>query len=339
MSDTIKKIFKLGFPWETSDPFLFCAFHQDYYPRGNSDYSPTESLNGRNIGQDFTIKDGWRMYHGETIPGFPHHPHRGFETVTVVNKGLVDHSDSLGSSGRYGNGDVQWLTTGSGIQHSEMFPLLNQNGDNPSEIFQIWLNLPAKNKMVSPSYKMLWNEDIPIKTYTSENGAKTIVKIVAGDLGEIKALDPTSNSWANEQKNRVAIWTIDMEKNAKWSIPKEIEGLSRTLYFFEENELKVNSEKIGINSGVELNSNVEVSLENSGGKIVRLLLLQGRPISEPVVQYGPFVMNTEQEVEQTIKDFQETQFGGWPWERPDPIHGDRGRFAKHANNTEEIPKS
>ena len=133
----ITNIKKLGFTWETMDPFLFCVHHLDNYPKGNDQLGPDVSLSGRNLGQDFTTKDGFRMYHGETVPGFPAHPHRGFETVTVVLKGLIDHSDSHGAAGRYGNGDVQWMTAGSGLQHAEMFPLLNQNGDNPLELFQI----------------------------------------------------------------------------------------------------------------------------------------------------------------------------------------------------------
>jgi len=105
----------MGFMWDTRDPFLFCVHHHDAYPRANDELGPAASLKGRNLGQDFTLKDGWRMYHGETVPGFPAHPHRGFETVTVVLEGYVDHSDSHGAAGRYGNGDVQWMTAGSGL--------------------------------------------------------------------------------------------------------------------------------------------------------------------------------------------------------------------------------
>ena len=103
----ISNIKPLGFTWQTNDPFLFCVHHLDHYPPGNNDFGPNAPLEGRNLGQDFTTKDGWRMYHGETVPGFPAHPHRGFETVTVVLDGFVDHSDSHGAAGRYGNGDVQ----------------------------------------------------------------------------------------------------------------------------------------------------------------------------------------------------------------------------------------
>jgi redox-sensitive bicupin YhaK (pirin superfamily) len=101
----IKQIRPLGFQWQTLDPFLFCVHHEDQFPKGNDELGPAASLAGRNIGQDFVVKDGWRMYHGEKVPGFPGHPHRGFETITVVREGLVDHADSAGGKGRYGNGD------------------------------------------------------------------------------------------------------------------------------------------------------------------------------------------------------------------------------------------
>src|ERR1700746_3896443 len=155
----------LGFPWATADPFLFCVHHDDAYPRANDHMGPAASLAGRELGMDFAGKDGWRMYHGEVVPGFPQHPHRGFETVTIVRRGLIDHSDSLGATARFGGGDVQWLTAGRGVRpgatacfgsgyvewltagkgivHCEMFPLLDREGENVTELFQIWLNLPA----------------------------------------------------------------------------------------------------------------------------------------------------------------------------------------------------
>ncbi len=161
--------------WPTVDPFLFCAYHRDDYPRGNGALGPAEPLTGRDLGMDFSRKDGWSMYHGKTIPGFPQHPHRGFETVTIARRGLVDHADSLGATARYGNGDVQWLTAGSGIVHSEMFPLLESGAPNPLDLFQIWLNLPAADKMVDPYFSMQWATTMPV----IDSGG-VLVTVVAG---------------------------------------------------------------------------------------------------------------------------------------------------------------
>src|SRR5438067_872753 len=171
MSDSpVLEVVPLGSPWATVDPFLFCVHHVDDYPAGNDALGPRASLAGRDLGQDFAGIDGWRMYHGLTVPGFPQHPHRGFETVTFVRRGFIDHSDSLGATARFGRGDVQWLTAGRGINHSEMFPLLDRHGPNPCELFQIWLNLPATDKMVEPYFTMLWNEDIPRHIATDDQG-------------------------------------------------------------------------------------------------------------------------------------------------------------------------
>ena len=159
---SILEAFRLGSPpWPTIDPFLFCVHHNDQYPAGNDDMSPKASLYGRNIGSDFSGKDGWSMYHGDSVPGFPRHPHRGFETVTVARQGYIDHSDSLGATARFGNGDCQWMTAGAGVVHCEMFPLVNKDKGNPTELFQIWLNLPQKEKMVPAYFTMLWKESIP----------------------------------------------------------------------------------------------------------------------------------------------------------------------------------
>ena len=172
-NQAIINIKPLGFLWDTRDPFLFCANHDDAYPPGNEAQGPAASLAGRNIGQDFSQENPWRMYHGDTVPGFPAHPHRGFETVTIVVNGFVDHSDSHGAAGRYGNGDVQWMTAGSGLQHAEMFPCVYADKPNPLKLFQVWLNLPRVKKFATPHYKMLWAEEIPTVTVTDEQGLDT----------------------------------------------------------------------------------------------------------------------------------------------------------------------
>ena len=334
-NNTVKNIKPLGFQWETRDPFLFCVHHEDFYPKGNSKLGPDASLSGRRIGQDFLLKDGWRMYHGDTVPGFPGHPHRGFETVTVVRKGLVDHTDSLGGAGRYGNGDVQWMTAGKGVQHAEMFPCINQDKENPMELFQIWLNLPKADKFVEANYKMLWEDTIPLYTHKDENGKETKAEVVAGQIGKSKAPAPTPNSWAAKSENEVAIWNIQMDANAKWTLPKASVGVNRTLYFFKGSELKVGDKTLKNYHSAEIDPNEEITLV-SGNEKSYILILQGKPIGEPVVQHGPFVMNTREEIQQAFNDYQKTQFGGWPWPVSGPVHPQsKGRFAKHSDGKEE----
>jgi len=318
----------LGFQWNTADPFLFCVHHEDFYPKGDSSLGPKkEDLIGRNIGQDFVVKDGWRMYHGETIPGFPAHPHRGFETLTIVRKGIVDHADSLGASGRYGGGDVQWLTAGSGVQHSEMFPLVNQDKDNTMELFQIWLNLPSHKKFSTPSYKMFWANDIPKKIIKVKNGKEIEIEVIAGDFEDKIAINPPVNSWAADKNNGLAVWIIKLKAEAEWTLPAGLKDLNRTLYFYDGKSLELDGESISPYHSVTLLSDRDVVLK-SGNTEVKLLMLQGRPINEPVVhQYGPFVMNTKEEIKQAFIDYQKDNFGGWKWESAGQTHGDRKRFS------------
>ncbi len=335
---TVLRTQPLGFPWETRDPFLFCAHHRDEYPKGDAQQGlPDSELSGRIIGQDFTLKDGYRMYHGSHVPGFPYHPHRGFETITINKEGFVDHTDSLGGAGRFGEGDVQWMTAGKGIQHSEMFPMVHDDKANPLEIFQIWLNLPKASKFVEPHFKMLWNDMVPTITNTDENGNTTTIDVVAGNLGKIQAPSPTPDSWAANPENGVSILTITMEPNAKWELPAAAsKDVNRTLYFYRGAQLSVDGEAVSNYHSIEVIPDADVLLEN-GNIEGRLLILQGKPIGEPVVKYGPFVMNTETEIREAYADYRKTQFGGWPWPEQEQVHPrDKGRFALHADGHEEI---
>ena len=319
----------LGFPWPTIDPFLFCAYHDDAYPQGNGAFGPKASLAGREIGSDFAGKDGWRMYHGETVPGFPSHPHRGFETVTIVRRGLIDHADSLGAAARFGHGDVQWLTAGRGIVHSEMFPLLDAERDNPLELFQIWLNLPAANKMVDPHFTMFWAEDVPTRRVVDAEGHATTVTSIAGRIGDTTPLAPPPHSYAARADADVAIWTIRMEPGARWTLPKAASrDAKRGLYFFVGSSVTIGGDPVDAHAMLELRADEDVEVIN-GDTVSEFLLLQGRPIAEAVAQYGPFVMNTRAELEQAFADYQRTQFGGWPWDDQGPVHGaEKRRFAK-----------
>jgi quercetin 2,3-dioxygenase len=326
----------LGFQWDTADPFLFCVHHEDYFPVGNDLMGPNSNhFNGRHMGDDFIIKDGFRMYHGKTVPGFPGHPHRGFETITVVRKGIVDHSDSLGAAGRYGNGDVQWMTAGKGVQHSEMFPLLSKEKDNPMELFQIWLNLPKKNKMVEPHFKMLWRESIPKYNFADAQSKSTTIEVIAGQLDNIKAPAPPPDSWASDPDNELAIWNIEMEAGANWTLPKSSKGINRTLYFYEGHALKVEDKTVESYCAITVLADVDIKMV-AGNVMCRILVLQGKPIGEQVMQYGPFVMNTKEEINQAFEDYHQTQFGGWPWPQYDNVHPrNKPRFAKHADGLEE----
>ena len=338
--NAILQIQPLGFPWETADPFLFCVHHDDAYPKGNGSFGPAASLAGRAIGQDFGGKDGWSMYHGQAVPGFPSHPHRGFETVTIVRQGLTDHSDSLGAAARFGGGDVQWLTAGKGIVHSEMFPLLDTEQPNPLELFQIWLNLPARSKMCDPHFTMLWADDIPHRVFTDADGGSTEVAVIAGRLrgpggaaDVAEPLAPPPDSWASQAQADVAIWTLRLQPGARWTLPAaENAAARRKLYFFAGSGVSVAGQAVTRHAAIELRAASAVELVNTGAELAEFLLLQGRPIGEPVAQYGPFVMNTEAELRQAFDDYRRTEFGGWPWPDAGPVHGpERQRFARHAD--------
>ncbi|MBX7186620.1 MAG: pirin family protein [Vicinamibacteria bacterium] len=322
----------LGFPWATADPFLFCVHHNDAYPEGNDKLGPRASLTGRDIGQDFSGRDGWSMYHGDVVPGFPQHPHRGFETVTLVRSGYIDHSDSLGATARFGRGDAQWLTAGAGIVHCEMFPLLEETKPNPVELFQIWLNLPGEDKLVAPHFAMLWGEDIPQRVFTDDAGRVTRVTVVAGQLDGSRAPSPPPRSWASRSDTDVAIWSIRLSAGAKWMLPCAAGSATvRNLYFFAGPSVKIGEHQQKSHAGIEVKASIDLEIQAGDGEC-EILLLQGRPIGEPVAQYGPFVMNTRAEIEQAIADYRRTQFGGWPWPVNDPVHPrGEGRFAKHAD--------
>lgn len=338
MSQKIISSAPLGFPWETQDPFLFCAYHKDLYPKGNPSMGVDKSaLKGRYVGQDFVLRDGWRMYHGKTIPGFPYHPHRGFETITINKEGVVDHTDSLGAAGRFMGGDVQWMTAGKGVQHSEMFPLLNEDKPNHLEIFQIWLNLPAARKFVDPHFKMLWKEDLPEIKEINAAGRTVTIDLIAGRLSNQKALEPTPDSWAGSEKNKVRVLTVAMDPQTDWVLPATAKEVNRTIYFYSGDELKIDGTNFSNNHRVHLVPEEDVRFENETKVSAKLLILEGKPIGEPVAKHGPFVMNTDEEIEQAIEDYQRTQFGGWPWKVTEKVHAkNKGRFALHADGREEL---
>jgi quercetin 2,3-dioxygenase len=337
MSAIVRQTVPLTMPWPTVDPFLFCVHHLDAYPVGNDHHGPAVALTGRQLGQDFAGLDGWRMYHGERVPGFPQHPHRGFETITFVRRGLIDHADSLGAAARYGRGDVQWLTAGAGIVHSEMFPLLDHAGPNPVELFQIWLNLPSADKMADPYFTMLWDGDIPRLRSVDPDGRQVEVTVIAGALAGLVPPSPPPSSWAARPDADVAVWHVHMEAATCWTLPAAAgPDTVRMLYVFSDSPVRIGDEEIAPSTGALVRCDAAVELTAPGE--VECLVLQGRPIGEPVAQYGPFVMNDRDGIERAFADYRRTQFGGWPWSTDEPVHGDEPRrFARRPDGTVEEP--
>jgi redox-sensitive bicupin YhaK (pirin superfamily) len=337
-------------PMKTLDPFLFCVYHKDLYPPGDEEMGVRDE---RGDGSHFHPSVPYRFYHGHRIPGFPRHPHRGFETITATIDGIIDHVDSVGNAGRYGGGDLQWMTAGSGIQHAEMFPLVNDDKANPSRFFQIWLNLPSRKKMSAPDFVMHWKDDV--KKIRSKGNEYEIVAWV-GQFGDDddeassknstanSANTPTpKNSWASDEANDVGVFYVEIyAENGSVAVPKAKIGkeANRYLYFVEGEEMVINGEKIRKKTGAELdasqsftvkctkiestsnrNSRSDSSSNGQEGKnkCCAFLILSGRPISEPVASHGPMVMNTNAELRQAFQDFDRTQFGGWPWKSNDVV--------------------
>jgi len=246
-------------------------------------------------------------------------------------EGLIDHADSAGNGGRYGQGDLQWMTAGEGIVHSEMFPLIETEKENPTRFFQIWLNLPAKSKMAKPSFAMFWANQVP--KYQDDDKVQATVWVGHDYLGVGKNPNqPPPDSWASDMENDVALVHITLQPGGKLTLPKAHESrVNRSLYYIEGKEgMLVDGTSIKPKQSLILDPMEEVVLElpEEAGESGEFLWLQGKPIDEAVAQYGPFVMNTQEEIRQAFRDYQETEFGGWPWPRDDMVFpSEKGRFA------------
>jgi quercetin 2,3-dioxygenase len=288
----------------------------------------------RGDGADFDWSKPYRHYHSEMgVPGFPRHPHRGFETLTVVPQGMVDHTDSLGNGGRYGNGDTQLMSAGNGCVHSEMFPLVHGNEPNPLRLFQVWLNLPRSSKRSPPGYVMHWAENV--KRVDGLGGASATVYL--GQLGSVDSGSPTNPfSWSHDPANDVGVFHLILPPGgAKFSLPAARGGnaTNRFAYIVEGGRgvVKVAGEKLSQGTYVALRGDADaVDFVNiDAEKTAEILVLQGRPIGEPVVSRGPFVMNSQEEIAECHSLYRSTNgFGGWPWDEDIVVFPrEQGRFA------------
>mmetsp|Transcript_21900 Transcript_21900/g.35254 ORF Transcript_21900/g.35254 Transcript_21900/m.35254 type:complete len:371 (+) Transcript_21900:326-1438(+) len=329
MPKALQKVRTLGHgPLDTPDPFLFCVYHKDNYPAGNSKMEVTERVGN---GNDFNPDAEYRMYHGGRVPGFPQHPHRGFETITATLEGLCDHTDSLGNAGRFGDGDLMWMTAGKGIVHGEMFPLVEQEKRNKLRFFQIWINLPKKSKMVEPDFEMQWAEEVKVWQSADE---KARVIVWAGEFDGVKSGGtPPKNSWANEKDGNVGVYHISLDNGGVVEIPAtKGPKMNRYIYLVEGQTVEVDGTVVKKDSNrvvlCEVDPALPITLKGISSTPSEFLVLEGRPIEEPVAQHGPFVMNSQDEIAKAFQDYQQTKFGGWPWKEDAVIHPrEKGRFA------------
>jgi len=228
------------------------------------------------------------------IKGFPMHPHRGIETVTYMIKGVVNHKDSIGNSGSISSGDVQWMTSGGGIMHEEM----PQPGQDEMIGFQLWVNLPARLKMSRPRYQEISADQIP--QVTLADGVKILV--IAGEVNDVRG--PVTEIEADP-----IYLDITVPPNGEFKHPVET-GHTAFAYVFEGRGLfGGNGAEKAINHPrlVEFGDGDHVTVKASD-QHVRFLLVSGKPLNEPIARYGPFVMNTQEEIQQALEDLRNGTF-------------------------------
>lgn len=260
------------------------------------------------------------------------------QTVTATLEGLIDHTDSCGNAGRYGGGDLQWMTAGRGVVHGEMFPLIHSDKPNTLRLFQIWLNLPKKSKMVEPGFAMHWAEHIP--HIVSDDG-KSDVTVWAGSLAGFskRGLPPPPESYGSKEESDLGIFHVKLSPGGSYTMPPASggAGTTRMAYFVEGRGVVIGNKTFTEHCAVTIHAEYDATFSNPSTDEAEILILQGRPIGEPVAQSGPFVMNTQAELQQAYMDYRRTQFGGWPWQEDAVVfQRTKGRFAL-LNGTETVP--
>ncbi|MFA7399536.1 MAG: pirin family protein [Sideroxydans sp.] len=221
------------------------------------------------------------------IAGFPDHPHRGFETITYMLAGRMRHRDSAGHEGLLGDGGVQWMTAGSGVIHSE----IPEQEDGVMEGFQLWLNLPAKNKMAAPWYKDFASGDIP--EYVTAEGVT--VRVIAGESNGV------TGAVTREVTEPVY---LDIHLPAGASFSTALPASHNAFIYTYRGAAQVAGTQVDVQRmGILSNTEGADGITVSAAEPTRLILVAGKPLNEPIVQYGPFVMNTQEEIHQALDDF------------------------------------
>jgi len=324
--------------WDTEDPFVFASHHTDEYPKGNAQQAPPlREISGRNLGRDYKKALGFRMYHGKVVPGFPMHAHWGYETVTIPEMGFIDHFDSLGNQGRYGFGDVQWVSAGSMYLHDEMYPLAYDDRPNPNNITQIMINLPLKDKGSDPEVRMMWSENIPQINRKDENGREYSVKVIAGNYDGKEALSPNEVSWAADKAHNVRILLMKMSPGSEITLSSVSQTVNRNLYFIEGSTVKLGQEEYETSQRFKLDGNADVVIIN-GDSEGTYWLLEGEPICEKMSSFGPVILDKDKSVRDAMNFIREKEYESWPWDLVDKFHP-KGteRFIRFSDGREERP--
>ncbi len=318
--------------WDTVDPFLFVSHHYDLYPKGNELQAPPYAeVKGKELGQDYSNRFyGYRMYTGKVTPGFQLHSHWGYETITVVSQGYVDHFDSIGNQGRYGNGDVQWITAGGRYHHCEMYPLVHQDKDNPQLVTQILLNLPLSEKNTEPVVRTIWKEELSVI-----EGAGWKTTVVVGEFGGKKGIEPPKNSWASDPNHHVLILRIEMEAGAAIEIPSS-GSVNRNIYS-TEGPISVDDVPFPKRTRLKMDPSATVTVR-MGDTPSEVWVLDGDPIDEKQVSWGPVILGTSKEVRDANNIIRQKEREEWPWQyvnQKQPLGTER--FFRSADGSESRP--
>lgn len=228
--------------------------------------------------------------------GVGQHPHRGFETVTIVYNGEVSHRDSTGQGGTIGPGDVQWMTAGAGILHEEFHSESFTSQGGALEMVQLWVNLPAKDKMAAPGYQAVLDGDIPVVALPNEAGS---VRVIAGEYAQEKGPARTFTP--------MHVWDMRIRQGGitEFDVP---EGWSTALVVLRGTVL-VNGDTVAREAQLVVLDKADRHMAIEANSDAVVLLLSGEPIDEPIVGYGPFVMNSQDQIAQAISDFNSGRFG------------------------------
>ena len=281
------------------------------------------------------------MYHGDVVPGFPQHPHRGFETVTIVRRGLIDHSDSLGAAARFGAGR---RAVADGRQRhrarGDVPARSTASAPNPLELFQIWLNLPARRQDGRAALlDALEPRRSRARVDATPTGATTEVTVVAG-AARRRCARPRRRR-TRGPRAPTPTWRSGRSGSRRaraWTLPAATPARNRALYFFRGSRARASAGEIRAAHAIALRRRRRGGARGGRRRGASCCSCKGGPSASRSSQHGPFVMNTRAEIQQAFADYQRTQFGGWPWPSDEPVHPrQEGRFARHADGRVERP--